>query len=48
MVALQAASASPMGNFVHTESIGCQLHSNTKLELGVEKLKPWVAVERHK
>jgi hypothetical protein len=39
MVALPAESAIQMRNFAHTENIARSLHSNTKLEAGVEKPK---------
>jgi hypothetical protein len=44
MVASQAEPAIQMRNFARMENIFRSLHSNTKLEAEVEKLKPWAAV----
>ena len=40
MAALLAESANLMNNFVRMGNIAHSLHSNTKLELGAEKLGP--------
>ena len=44
MAALLVEPAIQMRNFGRMENIFRSLHSNTKLEAEVEKLKPWAAV----